>query len=355
MSISASYKTDGENVDIPEDELTSLLKNAAAENGLDISFAETQRYLSCAFCIDGDIFVTDRDFLTNNLVECWFVTAEEYEQLTGETLDLSAQEMAVYGLPNNSTSMPDSFTLGGNRFTCTVQLKSYPVSMAEYSIVDCFGFVVRDEAVLQEIYEIQKEAYQEYASEISQELAIDFSDEDAVEAVYEPFIESLRAQVSEYAKEQPDAIGGYSMRLDSKWDSTEYLYGMVGTLLFLGLLLSFVFLFATALIIYYKQISEGYEDRERFRIMQKVGMANGEVRQAIRSQILLVFFLPLVVAAIHIAFAFPILTRLLRVLFQANQPLFIGCTIASLAVFVVIYVLIYRITARIYYQIICTT
>jgi putative ABC transport system permease protein len=127
---------------------------------------------------------------------------------------------------------------------------------------------------------------------------------------------------------------------------------MYGTLLFLGILLSIIFIFATALIIYYKQISEGYEDRERFFIMQKVGMSQREVKGTIKSQILLVFFLPLLVAAVHTAFAFPILTRLLRALFSADQLLFFICTLVSLEVFAILYVAIYGLTARTYYKLV---
>jgi putative ABC transport system permease protein len=158
--------------------------------------------------------------------------------------------------------------------------------------------------------------------------------------------------VRAYAAGKTDVTDGFGSRVDSKWEMLEFLYGMYGTLLFLGLILSLVFLFATALIIYYKQISEGYEDRERFQIMQKVGMSGDEVKGAIRSQILLVFFLPLGVAALHTAFAFPILTRLLKVLFLAEKSLFLFCTLGALGAFAIIYVLIYRITARVYYQIV---
>jgi putative ABC transport system permease protein len=153
-------------------------------------------------------------------------------------------------------------------------------------------------------------------------------------------------------EEQPGADGNYGLASDSKWGTREDLYGMYGTLLFLGLILSVVFLFATALIIYYKQVSEGYEDQNRFRILQKVGMSTAEVKGTIRSQILMVFFLPLLVAAMHVAFAFPILTRLLKILFQSDRVLFMACTAASLGVFVVIYVAIYSVTARVYYKIV---
>jgi putative ABC transport system permease protein len=187
---------------------------------------------------------------------------------------------------------------------------------------------------------------------MNDKLVLDFADEDLVENVYDEFFENLRGRLRQYIADISDADGSLGLSVDSKWDTIEYLYGMYGTLLFLGLLLSIIFIFATALIIYYKQISEGYEDRERFWIMQKVGMSQEEVKGTIKSQILLVFFLPLLVAATHTAFAFPILTRLLRVLFSADQMLFFGCTLGALAAFAILYVIIYSLTAQAYYKLV---
>ena len=129
-------------------------------------------------------------------------------------------------------------------------------------------------------------------------------------------------------------------------------YADNGSLLFIGIFLGSLFLLGTAMIIYYKQISEGYDDRERYHIMQKVGMSKKEVRQSIRSQVLLVFFLPLIMAVIHLAFAFKIITKLLSVLNLTNISLFFMYTVGTVAVFAVIYVIIYSITAREYYKII---
>jgi putative ABC transport system permease protein len=224
--------------------------------------------------------------------------------------------------------------------------------MEGYAIVDCFGFVVPQESDLENIYALQKESYGKNASEMNDKLVLDFSDEDRMEEVYDDFYKSLRAKILAYIAAIPEANGNAGFSVDSKWDTIEYLYGMYGTLLFLGILLSIIFIFATALIIYYKQISEGYEDRERFFIMQKVGMSQREVKGTIKSQILLVFFLPLLVAAVHTAFAFPILTRLLRALFSADQLLFFICTLVSLEVFAILYVAIYGLTARTYYKLV---
>ncbi len=139
---------------------------------------------------------------------------------------------------------------------------------------------------------------------------------------------------------------------DSLWDYAAGAYGIYGTFLFLGILLGLVCLFATVLIIYYKQISEGYEDRDRYQIMEKIGMSQKEVRESIRNQVLLVFFLPLLTAGVHIAFAFPILKRLLKLLELTNVGLFVLCTLLTFLVFALVYAAIYSVTSRTYYKIV---
>ena len=128
--------------------------------------------------------------------------------------------------------------------------------------------------------------------------------------------------------------------------------GTYGSLFFLAILLSIVFLAAAVLILYYKQISEGYEDRARFQIMQKVGMSRREVKSTINSQVLLVFFLPLVVAGMHLAFAFPILEKVLHILLLSSTSLFVICSLVTFGVFAAVYTLIYMATARTYYKIV---
>lgn len=355
LSMSASYDdVDGKEVNISGEDLQTLVENTAKKYHLKLSFTQQRRYLSGILRKDGNVFCTTPEKGAKNLmgwVECWFMTAQEYQKLTGKQIHLSKNQTAVYEFPKNSDKISDSMTIGKDNFDCTTKLNKYPISTEDSEIVDNldrFGFIVRDESVLQRIYQ----SYPEDTTKFFCELLLDFQDEKAVTKIYDQFARSLNEQISQYAESQPNSDGGFYTSVNSKWDTTEYLYGMYGSLLFLGLLLSIVFLFATALIIYYKQISEGYEDSERFQIMQKVGMSSDEVKSAIRSQILLVFFLPLIVAAMHVAFAFPILTRLLEMLFESKQTLFMGCTIGTLGIFAVIYVFIYSITAKIYYQIV---
>ena len=129
-------------------------------------------------------------------------------------------------------------------------------------------------------------------------------------------------------------------------------YGIYGGLFFLGILLGVVFILAAVLIIYYKQICEGYEDQSRFDIMQKVGMTKVEIRKSINSQVLTVFFLPLVMAGVHLAFAFPLIRKLLLLLGLTNVWLFATVTVISFLAFALFYVFIYRLTSRSYFRIV---
>ena len=139
---------------------------------------------------------------------------------------------------------------------------------------------------------------------------------------------------------------------ESAISGREQFLSLYGGLFFLGIFLGALFLMATVLIIYYKQISEGYEDKERFEIMQKVGMDKSEIKKTIRSQVLMVFFLPLVFTVIHIAFAFPMITKMLAVLGLKNVNLFILSTAGTIIVFAAIYTIVFSLTARVYYKIV---
>jgi len=135
-------------------------------------------------------------------------------------------------------------------------------------------------------------------------------------------------------------------------DSKEDFLSIYGGLFFLGIFLGLLFTMAMVLIIYYKQISEGYDDKKRFEIMQKVGMSKWEVKKSIQSQVKTVFFLPLVTAVIHLAFAFKMIRKLLSVLNLTNVGLFIICTLVTTAVFIILYTVVYLLTAKIYYRIV---
>ncbi|HPU58462.1 MAG TPA: ABC transporter permease, partial [Candidatus Avimonas sp.] len=132
----------------------------------------------------------------------------------------------------------------------------------------------------------------------------------------------------------------------------EEFYGLYGGFFFLGIMLSIVFLVAAVLIIYYKQISEGYEDQSRFEIMQKVGMTKKDIRQSINSQMLTVFFLPIAFAVLHLCFAFPIIRKLLMLFSVLNLKLLLVTNGISILIFALFYTVVYRITSNAYYSIV---
>jgi len=125
-----------------------------------------------------------------------------------------------------------------------------------------------------------------------------------------------------------------------------------GSLFFLGVFLGVLFLMAAILIMYYKQLSEGYEDQKRFEIMQNVGMSKKEVKQTIKSQVLIFFFLPLVVAVIHMAFAYKMIVKMFSGLILSSSSLFVICTLISVIILAIVYSIIYVLTARTYYKIV---
>ena len=146
--------------------------------------------------------------------------------------------------------------------------------------------------------------------------------------------------------------GFYSSSVECREAKRDDFYGTYGGIFYLGIILSIVFLLATVLIIYYKQITEGYEDEGRFEIMRKVGMTTKDIRQSINSQMLTVFFLPLITAVLHLSFAFPIVKKLLALFNLRNTPLMLTIMVVAVLVFGVFYALIYRVTSNAYFSIV---
>ena len=151
--------------------------------------------------------------------------------------------------------------------------------------------------------------------------------------------QQIRTALSEQVPETFCSCSGRQINKDS-------FYELYGSLFFMGMYLGFMFLMVTVLIIYYKQISEGYDDKGRYKIMQQVGMDKQEVKKSIRSQVLMIFFLPLIMAIIHVAAAFKVITKLLAMFSMTNITLFIECTIATIIVFAVIYSIVFMVTEK---------
>ena len=173
----------------------------------------------------------------------------------------------------------------------------------------------------------------------------DLSDKQQIELAQE-----IHKQIIEL--DSSDNSQYYSYSIECKAQERDEFYGTFGGIFFLGIFLSIIFLSATVLIIYYKQITEGYEDEARFEIMRKVGMTAQDIRNSINSQMLTVFFLPLAIAAIHTAFAFSIVQKLLAIFNLYNTTLSLMVTLVTIVIFGIFYGIVYKITSNAYYTIV---
>ena len=279
------------------------------------------------------------------------VTAETYAQLTGEAAPELAPGEALAHVPSgykfgdglnfldkDGNTLSIQFVGEAQLSSAQVELNTAILSQSED---DDIVLVVPDTAALLELVAGQENGSYVWRGQYD----FDASDE------------ALAAMVDDYfaASSEGDGVdvGYYDvLRIDLRSEAEQEVYGLSGGFLFLGVFLGIVFLMATVLIIYYKQVSEGYEDNARFEIMRKVGLSEREARRAIRSQILTVFFMPILVAAIHIAFDFNLVVLLLRLFSLTNVKLTALCTLGTLLVFCAVYAVVYALTARSYYKIV---
>ena len=297
-------------------------------------------------------YTTENDLVTlgTAITTIQVLTQDAYAAATGVSLGLEAGEVAFGGEEDVLTihwgALEGAGSFGRSDLTVAQHLEES--LSADAAVSDTSTLVVADTAALMELYENQKEAYGEDSSwmEWQASFSVDATDEElrAVQQAYNQYV-------------RDDAVFGgtgkwwscgWTLRCDVEADA----YGLAGGFLFLGIFLGTIFLMATVLIIYYKQISEGYEDKARFEIMQKVGLSREEVRASIRSQVLMVFFLPIAVAAIHILFDFNMVEKLLTLFQVYNTTLTALCTLGTVLVFFLVYGAVYLLTARTYYKIV---
>lgn len=346
--------------EIPMDTLRRAVEQGAEKNGLTIKEIALQEYLTVSYRKEnGGLYCRKADGNAadslKGLSVMTYITQEMYRSLGGEELNLAEDEIAVCPMDIRQRGLDRTeITIEGDSYQVKTVLPEFPIrsGMEELS-TNCYGVVVADDSVLAHLYDQQKQVYGNAASDYTRRIAASFAGREANGDVGEKLERDVEAYLKEVAFPQQQEPGeGMTITGNTVWGARESVTAMCGALLFLGIILGLVCLFATVLIVYYKQISEGYEDRARFQIMQKVGMSRREVKSTINSQVLLVFFLPLVVAGMHLAFAFPILEKMLHVLLLSSTSLFVVCSLVTFGVFAAVYTLIYMATARTYYKIV---
>lgn len=278
------------------------------------------------------------NYYANNRAVIYFVLLEDYNKMEGKSVSLKSDEVLLYAVRGNIPA--DTISFDALELSVKERLKSFDAAdTIGDRLVDNYFIVVDSMDTINRVYDSMNG---------NGTGTLGFSYYYGFDVVGGKSVQSaLTASLNKTTKD-----AGISIYAECVEDVKTDFYATYGGLFFLGLFLGILFIAATVLIIYYKQIAEGYDDKKRFEIMQKVGMSRDEIKKSIRSQVLSVFFMPLVTAAIHVAFAFKIMTKLLSVLNMTNIPLFATYTAAIIAIFAAFYITVYALTARAYYKIV---
>lgn len=349
------YDVDMSVTSISEEECQTAIEafeKTIADNKVPVEKSVEEIYLDIVCSKNGDqILIKPTNTIRNSdsVLVLSLLNQAEYERLTGISANLNDGEIFAW---YPSAVQKDSVTVDEKKFTVKKWMDKNPLTCGEDAVSDNAVLVVTDED-FKKFDEMCTEMYKGVSSapageDLTLHLGLDITGSETEKIEFgTPVMETVKdLKKSGGLSENAWIISGIRQQ------EYESYYADNGSLLFIGIFLGSLFLMGTAMIIYYKQISEGYEDQKRFEIMQKVGLSRREVRSSVRRQILMVFFLPLLMAMLHITMAFPMIRRLLLLFGMTNTKLFIGCTAGTVLIFAVVYGLIYLITARSYYHIV---
>ena len=324
--------------------LLEKVKQIAQETGLkNPTYSDYLYQTSMLSKISGnEVTVGDRNFMqapqsfSKAVGSFILINRQDYEKMTGERLDLADGETLIYGR-NLSLDKNQPLRINGKDWKIK-QISSHDFTHGHLSNDHTMlgGAVLN--MVVNDINEVGLDVLHEYYIGISTKTKSN-----------QQFLEKVQKAVTEEMERQQ--VGGYTVTSD-KEVAEQNQKQMTGTLLFIGLFLSVIFLLGAVLVIYYKQISEGYEDRDGFIILQKVGLDEKQTKHTIRKQIVTVFFLPLIFAFCHIAAAFHMLSLIVALLGVTNTPLLIQTTIITCSVFLLAYILVFLLTSRSYRKIV---
>ena len=304
-----------------------LVRQTVADTGRQVTDLRYESSASFRARYSGNTLLNNID-QSGLLTKVTVLTAGEYSRLTGDAVTLEENE--VLACADGELQLPETFLYEGIPIRVKARLDSFPAGDSAIVSNEVTLGLVADGALAEHLMnmDLARRTFRIH-------LNTDGTDSEKLACA-----KAILA-VSD---------GAYGVA--SRQEMAEEFYAMYGGFLFLGIFLGLLFLLATVLIIYYKQISEGYEDQRRYQIMQQVGMSRREVGVSIRGQILLVFFLPLLAAGLHILAAFPMLCRILELFGLYDVGLFALCTAGTLAVFAAVYALVYGLTARTYERIV---
>ena len=336
------------------DAMQQMALDVTEEMGLTPENITSQRALVATGKVqNGDYgIITDADSLKANVLELTVYPLSVYEQATGETVTLADRELLYASFKTNEAFSSMSF-YGSAPYRMIRAEKELPKRLlsADYrSAWGCLVVFTNDaEAFHSEITALVGEKSGE--AMMMDRLALHFDlDSEADTDTQEKLVKTLRSEAMKLTGK--DFYGMSSLSVDTRSLCRRDYLSLFGGRFFLGMVLGPLFSIAAVLIMYYKQICEGYEDAERFAVMRKVGLTDAEIRRSVNSQVLTVFFAPLLMAGLHMMFAMPMIRLILGAFGLHNDSLFYGIGIGCYVVFAVIYALMYLLTSRRYYRIV---
>lgn len=334
---------------VAEDDVEALCARAdkiVVENGFEMKNLYACRFTNYYLFDSGDKLSVETEADTDS-VEVRFVPERSYNRISGENVSLGENELLIYSAKPREVSEKLTFygKEGASReFKVKGNLDTFPEFDSFTYMESTLIIIVKDDSALQSIDD---------ALEPDLDSKVDVR-------VYATFGFDIDA-TGEEAMALRDKLDGNmgdgtfnfrSIFFGTKAEGYNMVMALFGGLFFVGILLGLLFTAAAVLIIYYKQISEGYEDKKRFEIMQKVGMSFREVKHSIRRQVLIVFFLPLVTSFIHLAFAFNMISVSMEMLKFTDTSVYLMCTAGTAVLFALLYTAVYLVTAKVYYKIV---
>ena len=321
-----------------------MIEDVIKQDGLDVQGQFDIRSAWFSGLLTGNTFTRAQESTLmdyERAVDLTILPLEDYTRMTGERLTLAPDE-AYFCCPRMAYTQPD-IRIGELTYQIKGQLPSFGGFGADSAnITTTIYLIVPDFDAAVNALRTQNTRYPVV---VSWQYSFDSGSPDEAQIAF------LRDMMGTFADNREGLVYA-SYTVESIAFNREDFVGTYGSLFFLAILLSIVFLAAAVLILYYKQISEGYEDQARFEIMQRVGMTKTDIRKSINSQLLLVFFLPLLFAGLHLGFAFPFVHKMLVLFNLTNLKLLIGTTVVTFAIYAVFYTLVYRITSNSYYSIV---
>lgn len=335
----------GQNVE--KEDINKLLDQYASDKGLTVTKKEVLTYSSFGVANQEGtkltIFEKGQNRVQPKTIFMVF-DQKDYENMTGQKLALSGKEVGLF-TKNKELQGQKELTLNGQTYTIKEEIKKdfilehvpnqYNILTSDYNYL-----VVPDLKAFLDQYPNSSIFNQYYGG-----MNVTASEEEQLKLAddYAKFLNNFNRELNK----EGSYVYGSNLA-----DSSTQMSALFGGVFFIGIFLSIIFMVGTVLVIYYKQISEGYEDRERFIILQKVGLDQKQIKQTINKQVLTVFFLPLLFAFLHLAFAYHMLSLILKVIGVLDATMMLTVTLSICAIFLIVYVLIFMITSRSYRKIV---